>query len=248
MYKHGVTKLSITERNELVLKHLNLVKIMALRLSSRLPSHITFDELFSSGVLGLIDAAEKYDASHGLPFEKYALIRIRGAMLDEIRSRDVLPRQLRVKANELEKTISELEKRLGRYPTDEEIANEMDLDIEQYYSMLDELRGLSLLPQSLTDMADKGLHPEKLVTDGSELDDHIHRQELKEILTELISKLPEREKIILSLYYYEELTMKEIGQILGYTESRISQLHTSILLKLRTRLTRRLKKDDMPDT
>ncbi len=235
------------ERNELVVENLHLVKMTALRLAGRLPNHITFDDLFSSGVLGLIDAAQKYDSSYGLPFEKYALIRIRGAILDEIRSRDILPRQLRTKANEFEKTISDLEKKLGRYPTDEEIAKEMNLELEEYYNVLDELRGLSLLPQSLGEITERGSYPENLTTDGSELDDHVHRQELKEILAELISKLPEREKLILSLYYYEELTMKEIGQILGYTESRISQLHTSILLKLRTRLSRKLKKDDLPD-
>jgi len=234
-------------KNELILKHLPLVKHVALKMLGRLPDHITYDELFSSGILGLMDAAEKYDESHGIPFEKYALIRIRGAMLDEIRSRDLMPRPLRSKANELEKTLCHLEQRLGRFPTDEEVSEALGMPLEQYYSLLDELKGLSLLPQSFADIGNRGLHHEELSSDGSELEKHVHLQEIREILTEMISKLPERERLILSLYYYEDLTMKEIGEILGYTESRISQLHTSILMKLRTRLKRKLKKEDLPE-
>lgn len=238
--------LSREDRNELVIRYLPLVKTTALRLMSRLPDSITYDELFSSGVVGLLDAVDKYDSSYGIPFESYALIRIRGSMIDEIRSKDLLPRGVRAKVGEIEAVIEKLEQRLGRPPEDEEIATELGLNVSEYHEMLDNLRGLSL-SHSLEQLLELGQHPESLTEDGNDVTREIHLKEIKKILAEAIKRLPEREQLILSLYYYEELTMKEIGELLGYTESRISQLHTSILLKLRTRLKKLLKKDDLPE-
>lgn len=234
-------KLSQAERNEKVVAHLHLVKYSAIRLLNRLPHNsVDFNDLHSAGVLGLMDAVEKFDPAFGIPFEKYALIRIKGAMLDEIRSRDPVPRPVRASIARLEDAISRLEAKLGRMPEEDEIAGELGLSHDEFRQILDEAKSVSLFSRSLDEMLESGMHPENLVESGEEPLKELQREELSAILAELISQLPEREQLILSLYYYEELTMKEIGQILGYTESRVSQLHTQILLKLRVRLRRKL--------
>lgn len=234
--------LSQAERNERVVEHLHLVKYCALRLLNRIPQNrIDFNDLFSAGVLGLIDAVEKFDPALGIPFEKYAMIRIKGAMLDEIRSSDPVPRAVRANIAKLENAIASLERKLGRMPEEEEIVKELGVTYDEFRQMLDEAKSVSILTQSLEEMMEGGVHPEELIDSGEGLIKSIQREELVAILSELISQLPEREQLILSLYYHEELTMKEIGQILGYTESRVSQLHTQIILKLRTRMKRRLK-------
>jgi len=234
--------LSQSERNERVVEHLHLVKYCALRLLNRIPQNrIDFNDLFSAGVLGLIDAVEKFDPALGIPFEKYAMIRIKGAMLDEIRASDPVPRAVRTNIARLENAIASLERKLGRMPEEEEIVKELGVSYDEFRQMLDEAKSVSILSQSLEEMMEGGVHPEELIASGEELINSIQREELVAILSELISQLPEREQLILSLYYNEELTMKEIGQILGYTESRVSQLHTQIILKLRPRMKRKLK-------
>lgn len=232
------------ERNQLVVDHLHLVKYCALRLFNRIPQAcIDFNDLYSAGVMGLIDAAEKFDPNLGIPFEKYASIRIKGAMIDEIRANDPVPRAVRTSVSKLENVIGKLELKLGRMPEEEEIARELGISNDEFRQMIDELRSVSIFSQSLDEMLETGLHPDELIDHGEEPLRVLQREELSGILAELISQLPEREQLILSLYYYEELTMKEIGQILGYTESRVSQLHTQIILKLRIRLKRRLYAD-----
>jgi len=234
--------LSQAERNERVVEHLHLVKYCALRLLNRIPQNrIDFNDLFSAGVLGLIDAVEKFDPALGIPFEKYAMIRIKGAMLDEIRASDPVPRAVRTNIARLENAIASLERKLGRMPEEDEIVKELGVSYDEFRQMLDEAKSVSILSQSLEEMMEGGVHPEELIASGEELINSIQREELVAILSELISQLPEREQLILSLYYNEELTMKEIGQILGYTESRVSQLHTQIILKLRPRMKRKLK-------
>ncbi|MEJ5300784.1 MAG: FliA/WhiG family RNA polymerase sigma factor [Thermodesulforhabdaceae bacterium] len=233
--------MSLTERNERVMEHLHLVKYCALRLINRVPQNrIDFNDLFSAGVIGLIDAVEKFDPDLGIPFEKYAMIRVKGAMLDEIRAGDPVPRTVRAHIARLEDAIGNLEKKLGRIPEEDEIVKELGVSYDEFRQMLDETRSVSLLSQSLEEMLEGGAHPDELIASGEEPINAIQREELVAILSDLISQLPEREQLILSLYYQEELTMKEIGQILGYTESRISQLHTQIILKLRTRIKKRL--------
>jgi RNA polymerase sigma factor for flagellar operon FliA len=203
-------------------------------------NRIDFNDLFSAGVIGLIDAVEKFDPDLGIPFEKYAMIRVKGAMLDEIRAGDPVPRTVRAHIARLEDAIGNLEKKLGRIPEEDEIVKELGVSYDEFRQMLDETRSVSLLSQSLEEMLEGGAHPDELIASGEEPINAIQREELVAILSDLISQLPEREQLILSLYYQEELTMKEIGQILGYTESRISQLHTQIILKLRTRIKKRL--------
>ena len=167
-------------------------------------------------------------------------------MLDEIRSLDWVQRSLRQKGAELEKTCANLEQRLGRFPEDEEIAREMRLDLDEYHQLLDSLKGISFLPEDLNEYITENREPGHLATAPDEVFKQIHKAELQNILAECIEGLTDKEKIVLSLYYFEELTMKEVGAVMGYTESRISQIHTKAILKLRTRLARKLTEDDLP--
>lgn len=234
------------EKERLILQHRKLVKYMALRIVSRLPDHVSVDDLYSAGIIGLIDAIDKYDSNQGIPFEYYAKIRVKGAMLDEIRSMDWIPRSLRQKSSLLEKTCVTLERKLGRYPTDEEIAEELELGIDGFHKLLDETKGISFLPENVHDAVCEAKEAAFLASDSDELFLKTYRKEIQDVLAEAIGSLSQKEQTILSLYYYEEFTMKEIGTVMGYTESRISQIHTKAVLKLRTRLARKLDKDDLP--
>ena len=229
------------------MEHGDLVKFIAFRLISRLPDHIAVEDLISAGVLGLIDAIEKYDSGQGIPFEYYAKIRIKGAMLDEIRSMDWIPRSLRQKSSVIDKACMSLEQRLGRDPTEEEIAQELDVDMDELHKLMDEIKGISFLPENIHDIIHENRETNTLCSESEELFNATYREEIRHHLAEAITGLSEKEQLVLSLYYYEELTMKEIGAALGYTESRISQIHTKAMLKLRTRLSKKLKADDMPE-
>jgi RNA polymerase sigma factor for flagellar operon FliA len=234
-------------KEEIILSHCDLIKYMALRLASRLPAHISVDDLFNAGIIGLMDAIDKFDPTQQIQFKTYAKIRVKGAMLDEIRSMDWVPRSLRQKSSTLTKTCMVLEERLGRHPSDEEIGAELGITLEAYHKMLDEIKGISLLPIEIQEAIQDGQGEEQLSTQTDNPFQMVYRKQLKEELATAIGTLPRTEQLILSLYYYEELTMKEIGAVLGYTESRISQLHTKAVLRLRTRLARTLKKEDLPD-
>lgn len=235
------------ERDKAVMEHGDLVKYIAFRLISRLPDHIAVEDLISAGVLGLIDAIEKYDSAQGIPFEYYAKIRIKGAMLDEIRSMDWIPRSLRQKSSIIEKACISLEQRLGREPTEEEIALEMKMEMDEFHKLMDEIKGISFLPENIHDIIHENRETNMLTSDSEELFNAAYREEIRRHLAEAIAALAKKEQIVLSLYYYEELTMKEIGATLGYTESRISQIHTKAMLKLRTKLSKKLKAEDLPE-
>src|SRR5208337_4454096 len=181
-----------------------------------------------------------------IPFEYYAKIRIKGAMLDEIRSMDWVPRSLRQKSGLLEKACMNLEQRLGRDPTEEETASELNLAMEEFHKLLDEIKGISFLPENIHDFVRENRESLTFCSGSEELFDATYREEIRIHLAQAIAGLAEKEQLVLSLYYYEELTMKEIGAVLGYTESRISQLHTKAVLKLKTRLAKKLKADDLP--
>ncbi len=235
------------DREKLILEHAGVVRFMALRLAARLPSHIAVDDLVNAGIIGLMDALDKYDPDQGLSFEAYAKIRIRGSMLDEIRAMDWVPRSLRQKSNELGKVASQLEHRLSRPPTDEETAEEMGISLNEYHKLLDEIKGISLIPEDIQDVCVEGRGSRVFAAEKDDVFDGTYKQELKAKLVEGIRSLSLKEQQILMLYYYEELTMKEIGAVMGYTESRISQIHTKAIVKLRTRLSRKLGRDDLPD-
>lgn len=245
--KDTLAPLGCATRDEAVIKYYPLVRHTAYRLAARLPNTIGLEDLCAAGVIGLMDAITKYDPSQSVSFENYAKIRIRGAMLDEIRSMDWIPRSLRQKSSEVEKVCAALEKKLGRFPEDEEIAAELGVDLEEYFELLDRLKGISFIPEDLNEYIQENREAAHLATDPDEVFHNIHRSEMQRILAECIETLSEKEKLVLSLYYYEDLTMKEVGAVMGYTESRISQIHTKAVLKLRLRLARRLTADDLPD-
>ncbi len=231
-------QLTPAKREELILKYTPLVKYVAGRLVSRLPAHIMPEDVIGAGIIGLMDAIEKFDSSKKIRFKTYAEFRIRGAILDELRSLDWVPRSVRKKATQLEKICRKLEKDLGRPAEDEELAAAMDMDMASLYKLLDQTRNVQFLdidvirrrmPEGNEDdlfdlIADDGEH------DPFEL---LNLSEVKELLVKSITKLPEKEKLVISLYYYEQLTMREIGEIMGYTESRISQMHTTAMMRLR---------------
>jgi RNA polymerase sigma factor for flagellar operon FliA len=235
------------EKEEFIRQYSDLVKYMALRMVSRLPSSVQADDLFNAGIIGLIDAIDKFDAGQGIQFETYAKIRVRGAMLDEVRAMDWVPRSLRQKSNELAKVCALLEQKSGRQPTDEEVARHLGVSLNEYYKLLDDIKGISFLPEDIHEAVTENEHSQALASDADQLFDHTYRQELRSYLAAAIGSLSKKEQLVLSLYYYEELTMKEIGAVLGYTESRISQIHTKAVLRLRTRLSRSLKREDLPE-
>ncbi len=245
--KSNVASLGCANRDEAIIKYYPLVRHTASRLAARLPNTIGIEDLCAAGIFGLMDAIEKYDPSQSVSFENYAKIRIRGAMLDEIRCMDWIPRSLRQKSSEMEKACVALEKKLGRFPEDEEIAAELGLDLESYFELLDDLKGISFLPKDLNEYIQENREPAHLATDPEEVFHKIHTSELQRILAECIESLSEKEKLVLSLYYFEDLTMREVGAVMGYTESRISQIHTKAVLKLRLRLAKLLSADDLPE-
>jgi len=200
-------------RDEMVKKHLKLVSYIASRLAIGLPDWIDKRDLISSGVIGLIDAVNNFDPSRGIKFETYAKTRIRGAIIDELRALDWIPRSTRSKSKEIERAISDIIKRIGRFPTDEEIADGLGWDMDKYYKVLGQVSVTALLS----------------------LDD-IEKRELIETVTDILTKLSEQERLVIALYYYEELTLREIGMVLDVTESRISQIHTSAIFKIRVKL------------
>ncbi|HQN17695.1 MAG TPA: FliA/WhiG family RNA polymerase sigma factor [Syntrophobacteraceae bacterium] len=235
-------------KEETILGHLDLVKYLALRLAPRLPGDISVDDLFSAGIIGLMDAIDKFDPSQQIQFKTYAKIRIKGAMLDEIRSLDWVPRSLRQKSTMLGRVCVALEEKLGRRPEEEEVAAELNLSLEDYYGLIEEIKSISVLPLEVLDTMEDG-HPEELLSLQSDGPfQNAYRKQIQQKLGEAIGTLSKNEQLVLSLYYYEELTMKEIGVVLGFTESRISQLHTQAVARLRTRLARSFKKDDLPDS
>ncbi|HBD10435.1 MAG TPA: FliA/WhiG family RNA polymerase sigma factor [Syntrophobacteraceae bacterium] len=235
------------DKEQMILAHCDLIKYMALRLAARLPAHVSVDDLFNAGVIGLMDALDKFDPEQQIQFRTYAKIRIKGAMLDEIRAMDWVPRSLRQKSNQLARSASSLTEKLGRYPSDEELATELNLTLESYFRVLDEIKGISLMPVEIQEAVQDSQGENQLAAAGDGPFQAVYKEQIRNELASAIETLPKNEQLILSLYYYEELTMKEIGAIMGYTESRISQLHTKAILRLRTRLARSLKKDDLPD-
>jgi len=236
-------------RDLLILQFSPLVKYVAGRVAVGLPANIDQADLISYGIFGLIDAIDKYDQSRGIKFETYAISRIRGAIIDELRAIDWVPRSVRAKARQVEKAYSALENRLKRPPSDAEIAEEMGITVPELTAIYTQLSNVSLialdeLMSSDGERGDKMSLVETLEDTKTENPvDAFETEEMKGILTDSINRLPEREKVVITLYYYEGLTLAEIGQVLGVTESRICQMHTKAVLALRGKITEATEDD-----
>jgi RNA polymerase sigma factor for flagellar operon FliA len=228
----------MTDREQLLLEHLPTVRYLARRIHERLPQHVELDDLISAGVVGLIDAFSKFDHTKQVQFKSYAQFRIRGAILDSLRTLDWSPRELRRKGRAVEEAIRSVTHKLGRVPAEQEIAREMDLALPEYQQLLGELKGLEIGSLHMERTEDSG-DEELAYIPGSPDEDPLFRclqGEMKQRLIDAIDELPERERLVLTLYYYEELTMKEIALTLGVVESRVSQIHSSAVVRLRSSL------------
>ncbi len=229
-------------RDRLVVEYAPLIKYIAQKIAARLPTNIELDDLISSGVIGLMDAIGKYDASRDNKFKTYAEFRIRGAILDELRAQDWVPRSVREKAKTLERCYVRIEQAKGRQATDEEVCADLNISQDEYHEMLNQVRSVSLLSfddvQNFSKADKRALHgfsdaaSYKSSTPFSE----VNQSALKGMISEAINDLPEKQRLVLSLYYYEDLNLKEIGRVLDVTESRVSQLHTQAILRLKGKL------------
>ncbi len=220
---------------QLVEKHAPLVKRIAYHLLARLPASVQVDDLIQSGMIGLIEAAKNFDGSKGASFETFAGIRIRGAMLDEMRRGDWTPRSVHRNARLIAETIAELEAELGRDVKDVEVAEKLDITLDEYHHMLSDVSSGRIIG-----IEDLGISEDVLVTADDRQDDHLYEEQandsFQQALIKNISSLPEREAIVLSLYYNDELNLKEIGEVLSVSESRVSQIHSQALIRLRARM------------
>jgi RNA polymerase sigma factor for flagellar operon FliA len=222
----------------LLLEHLPIVRFLARRIHERLPQHVDIEDLVSAGVVGLMDAFSKFDPTKQVQFRSYAQFRIRGAILDSLRTLDWSPRELRRKGRAVEEAIRVLTQRLRRAPGEAEVAEEMSLSLDEYQQLLGDLKGLEIGTLHMERNEDSG-EEELAYIPGSPEEDPLFRclkGELKDRLSEAIANLPDRERLVMTLYYYEEMTMREIGLALGVVESRVSQVHASAVVHLRAAL------------
>jgi RNA polymerase sigma factor for flagellar operon FliA len=228
-------------RDRLILTYAPLVKFVAGRLGASLPSHVDEQDLVSYGLLGLIGAIQRFEPDREIKFETYAIARIKGAIIDELRSLDWVPRSVRTRAREIERAIADLERSLMRAPTDEEIAKKVGVTVNELEDTLSEISRSSMAALDELWTPQGGGDQIALIDtiedeNGPDPEFNLEQTEMREALGESIARLPEREKLVITLYYYEELTLREIGEVLGVTESRVSQLHTKAVLRLKARL------------
>ncbi len=230
-------------RQELVQKYAKIVKYVAGRMAIGLPHYVEFSDLMSAGLLGLIQAIDNFDHLRGIKFETYAIPRIRGAILDELRSQDWFPRSLRRKAKQLEEAFATLEARLGRPATNQEVANALQIDVAELDGILGEVAVATIMSLDADNSSEDS---EQSNTLGDHLaDPHaedvectLAAQEMRELIATRLAELPDKEQLVLVLYYYEELTLKEIGEILDVTESRVCQIHTKAIMRLKGKIQR----------
>jgi RNA polymerase sigma factor for flagellar operon FliA len=229
-------------REQIVLEHAPLIRYIVNRIAVRLPSHIDLDDLHNTGVIGLMDAIEKYDPEKNCKFKTYAEFRIKGAILDQLRSLDWVPRSVRQKGRKLERAYGEVEQRLGRSANEDEVADSLGLELDKFHTLINQVRGISLV--NLEEIRGTNSDGDRAGTFADIIED-VHSEnpfaslklmETKHVISDTISSLPEKERLVISLYYYEDLNMKEIGNILGITESRVCQIHTKSVMRLRSKL------------
>jgi RNA polymerase sigma factor for flagellar operon FliA len=246
-YKESPAKISQEQKDGLIMEYAPLIRYIAQKIAIRLPSNIELDDLISSGVIGLMDAIDKYDPTRDNKFKTYAEFRIRGSILDELRAQDWVPRSVRDKAKLLDRTMIRLEAELGRVATDEEVAGTLNISMEEFYDLVNQTRPVSLL--SIDDAATFSNVDKKSILnilESCKLSNpfnQLNLKSVKDIVTKAIEELPEKQRLVLSLYYYEDLNLKEIGRVLRVTESRVSQLHAQAVTRLRAKLTHHFEQD-----
>lgn len=224
--------------------YLPLVKYIAGRLAIGLPRSVEMDDLINAGVVGLIEAYHNFDIEKGVKFETYASLRIRGSILDELRGMDWVPRSTRARSRKIERMISRLENELGRSPSEQELAAGLGVEMDEYYSMMDDVSSTALLSLDELTYGEDDDKPVPLVDTLRSRDEtsalvHLEGEETRDLLADSLGELTEQERLVVALYYFEELTLKEIGRVLELSESRVSQLHTKAVLSLRVKLRRR---------
>ncbi len=228
------------QKEELIKEYAPLIKFVAQKIAIRLPPNIELDDLISAGSIGLMDAIDKWDPTRDNKFKTYAEFRIRGSILDELRAQDWIPRSVRDKAKALDRTISALENELGRYPTEEEISSRLNMPMEEFHELVNQVRPVSLL--SIDDQPTFSDSDKKSIAnllEGAKSGNPFNQlnvKVVKDVVAKAIEELPERQRLVLSLYYFEDLNLKEIGQVLRVTESRVSQLHAQAVTRLRAKL------------
>ncbi len=233
-------------KDKLLVEYAHLVKYITARVMVNLPKHVDSNDLISAGIMGLIKAVETFEPERGFKFETYAGHKIRGAILDELRSLDWVPRSVRQKSRDLQKVYAKLENELGRVPYDDEICKEMGISLEQYEELLSEVTPTTILSleEAMPDRASESKEIRLIDTIEDPGSENPLREmgfaEVKNILKSAIADLPEKEKLVVALYHYEELTLKEIGVVLDITESRVSQIHSKAILKLRSKLLQKI--------
>ena len=235
LWKKYIQEKTLETKNELVLNYIYLVKSIVFRMLPTYGSYSNYDDLVSCGVIGLIDAIDKFDIKRDVKFEYYASMRIKGEIIDHIRKQDWAPSSLRRKIQEIGNAYTELEKKLFREPTDTEVAEYINMEVDELQRIMEKTHTFNIVhfEEMLTDDYSVG----QTIPDESEgPQERIEKEEMKKILGDLIDSLPDKEKLVVTLYYFEEITLKGIAGILGVSESRVSQIHSKVLLKLRTKL------------
>jgi len=232
----------VLNRNQIVEKHASLVKRIACHLINRLPASVQLEDLIQAGMIGLLEASKNYDPLQGASFETYAGIRIRGSMLDEIRKNDWAPRSVHRKARMVAEAVRSIQNEHGRDARDTEIADTLDMPIEDYYKILQDNSYHKIL--SVEDM---GLGEESLLDNLSDnapgVLDGLQKEDMQRIIAEAVASLPERERLVMALYYDEELNLREIGAVMGVSESRVSQIHSQAVIRLQARMANRLSEN-----
>lgn len=229
------------QKEELIKEYAPLIKFVAQKIAVRLPPNIELDDLISAGSIGLMDAIDKWDPTRDNKFKTYAEFRIRGSILDELRAQDWIPRSVRDKSKALDRTIAALENELGRYPTEEEISAKLNMPMQEFHDLVNQVRPVSLL--SIDDQPTFSDSDKKSIAnllEGAKSGNPFNQlnvKVVKDVVAKAIEELPERQRLVLSLYYFEDLNLKEIGQVLRVTESRVSQLHAQAVTRLRAKLT-----------
>lgn len=227
-------------KDEIVVEYAPLVRFIAQKIAARLPANIELDDLISCGVIGLMDAISKFDPTRDNKFKTYAEFRIRGSILDELRSQDWVPRSVREKSKQLEKAYAKLEREFGRPASDDEMCTELECSLPEFHEMLNRSKSVSLL--NIDDSASFNRGDKKLMMGllehrrSSNPFSAVNYKRAQNVIKDGIKSLPEKQRLVLSLYYFEDLNLKEIGQVLDVTESRVSQLHTQAILKLKAKL------------